>query len=439
MLLILAGISINLIMGNDGIIEKSEIAATETEKEIATEQMDFKINSAIIDSYEINNRKPTLQELADFLCKNEENDIEYVYVKSKDKAEALPQVTVAPDDIIIAKLCEYPYEYEIDGTLAIVNVELANSKDESDSNGLIQESTLIGDFTIVTEKVSTSSITINLAEGTSLENVIGYIVFIGTDAIDVTNKMPYKISGLEKVTTYEDIYVMAIDNKGNGKKSSNKLTETTTNMIDEGLVDYWMFNGNTDNEIESGAKFVTYQGSPEFRDNELYLSNSILATEQNYVLNSKYTIIFENKNIIAQNGANEHGAMVGFGFGGSGVGSSFLGFDLVRGLNSWQVMSGAGDSYTISMANNETNYAKDIWHTFAITYKEGTFSYFVDSKKIGSSSKSEIKNSKLYVGGFSNAGSSGAGAYWGYGTGYYRNLAIYNRALTDEEIMNFEF
>ena len=49
-LLILAGISLNLIIGNKGIIEKSETAVKETEKQIATEKMDFKINSKIIDS-----------------------------------------------------------------------------------------------------------------------------------------------------------------------------------------------------------------------------------------------------------------------------------------------------------------------------------------------------------------------------------------------------
>lgn len=50
-----------------------------------------------------------------------------------------------------------------------------------------------------------------------------------------------------------------------------------------------------------------------------------------------------------------------------------------------------------------------------------------------------IKQIPLYIGGFNNAGTSSAGVNWGYANGYYRNFAIYDRALTDEEIQNYTF
>ena len=62
----------------------------------------------------------------------------------------------------------------------------------------------------------------------------------------------------------------------------------------------------------------------------------------------------------------------------------------------------------------------------------------MDNKKIGSSSVSSLITSKLYIGGISNSGTSSSGLYWGYGNGYYRNLAIYNKALTDEELINYD-
>ena len=81
----------------------------------------------------------------------------------------------------------------------------------------------------------------------------------------------------------------------------------------------------------------------------------------------------------------------------------------------------------------------DQWHISAIKYDGTEFSYFVDGQKIGSSTETDIKDSKLYIGGISNSGTSSAGVYWGYGNGYYRNVAIYDEALTDEDLRDYSF
>ena len=64
-LIILAAVTIRLVLGDNGIINKAQTAADETTKEAATEAMNFKITSAQIETYGKEQRMPTLQELAE--------------------------------------------------------------------------------------------------------------------------------------------------------------------------------------------------------------------------------------------------------------------------------------------------------------------------------------------------------------------------------------
>ena len=94
--------------------------------------------------------------------------------------------------------------------------------------------------------------------------------------------------------------------------------------------------------------------------------------------------------------------------------------------------TGSGDEYTI--VADSVNYPQEQWNISVIKYDGTEFSYFINGKKIGSSSSSSIKDSRLYIGGIHNSGTSSAGVYWGYGNGYYRNLAIYDEALSDDDL-----
>ena len=197
----------------------------------------------------------------------------------------------------------------------------------------------------------------------------------------------------------------------------------------EGLKNRWNLG------VEN-SDFKINRGTPQYKGEQegVYLNNTVLCTKENYNLNETYTIVFENKNIET----NGLGALVGFGQGGAYWGGKFLGCALYNKTNLFYARNGAGDNYCVTMENNEENYAKDVWHVFAIKNDETEFSFFVDNKKIGTTSASAIKLSPLYIGGFSNIGSS-AGVNWSYANGYYRNLAIYDRALTDTELQNFSF
>ena len=75
-LLVLAGITIAQLKGN-GLFDKAIRAKDESEKQAATEKMNLKITEAEMSSWEKEKRMPTLQELANEFCKNEDDEFEY--------------------------------------------------------------------------------------------------------------------------------------------------------------------------------------------------------------------------------------------------------------------------------------------------------------------------------------------------------------------------
>ena len=89
--------------------------------------MILKITGIQISSYTQNQRMPTLQELADNLC--DDNEIEYVIKKQKDLA-SIEKIDVTGVNSIFTKIKKYPYEFEIDTNLrlaAIDGVKLAEN------------------------------------------------------------------------------------------------------------------------------------------------------------------------------------------------------------------------------------------------------------------------------------------------------------------------
>lgn len=119
-LIILAGIGINLILGYNGIVKKAQTAASDTKKETAKEVMNLKITTAQIDSYGKEQRMPTLQELANIFCEDE--DFEYVELTTKKQA-SLNKIVVGNNNSIFTKLKEYPYEFEINSSLQLASID----------------------------------------------------------------------------------------------------------------------------------------------------------------------------------------------------------------------------------------------------------------------------------------------------------------------------
>lgn len=134
-LLILAGVTISIVIDENGILGKSEKAKEETNEKTATEIINLKITNAQLQSYKDEQKIPDLQYLADRLC--EDGEIAYVKVKDKEIASLadnflLPRVKIeSKEDTILTKLNEYPYEFEIDGNLRLASVNGVKVADNS--------------------------------------------------------------------------------------------------------------------------------------------------------------------------------------------------------------------------------------------------------------------------------------------------------------------
>lgn len=125
-LIILASMTVMVVI-NNGIMDKTIYAGEETRKQAATETMNLKITNAQMIKYTEEQRLPTLKEVADIFCEDE--DFQYVYETSQI-ASLTPVVSENPSSIY-TKLKEYPYEFEINSSLQLASIngiQIANTE-----------------------------------------------------------------------------------------------------------------------------------------------------------------------------------------------------------------------------------------------------------------------------------------------------------------------
>lgn len=134
-LLILSGITIVSLTGENGILKRAQVAKDTTNKNQAAETMNLKITNIQISSYAEKQELPSLQYVADRLC--EDNDMEYVLLESK-KTASLDKIIVSDGKSIYTKLKEYPYEFEINSSLQLASINgVKVTKKEGTSNFVI--------------------------------------------------------------------------------------------------------------------------------------------------------------------------------------------------------------------------------------------------------------------------------------------------------------
>lgn len=134
-LLILSGITIVSLTGENGILKRAQVAKDTTNKNQAAETMNLKITNIQISSYAEKQELPSLQYVADKLC--EDNDMEYVLLESK-KTASLDKIIVSDGKSIYTKLKEYPYEFEINNSLQLASINgVKVTKKEGTSNFVI--------------------------------------------------------------------------------------------------------------------------------------------------------------------------------------------------------------------------------------------------------------------------------------------------------------
>ena len=120
LLLLLASISMGLVIGKNGLFNRSKIATKESTKQEAIEAMNLKITGIQIESYTEKQELASLQYLSDKLC--EDIDIEYVEKETRRQA-SLDKIDVTGLNSIFTKIKKYPYEFEIDGQLRLASID----------------------------------------------------------------------------------------------------------------------------------------------------------------------------------------------------------------------------------------------------------------------------------------------------------------------------
>ena len=118
-LIIIAGVSISLILRENGIINKALMGNDEYTKEVAIEKINLKITNAQMNKYAQEQRMPTLEELAIIL----ENDSEIQYVNGAKTSASIFDINFTTATSIYTKLKEYPYEFEIDNKLRLASID----------------------------------------------------------------------------------------------------------------------------------------------------------------------------------------------------------------------------------------------------------------------------------------------------------------------------
>lgn len=128
-LLILAGVTLNLTLGDNGLLQRTTQSKERTRKAEATEKVNLIISDSYLQSYKENKIEPTLQYIADCFALN--NEVEYV-ARASQKTAADKIVLEPADEKIYVKLLEYPYEFEVNKNLKIASIDGDIIKDGSD-------------------------------------------------------------------------------------------------------------------------------------------------------------------------------------------------------------------------------------------------------------------------------------------------------------------
>lgn len=121
-LLILAGVTIAMLTGENAIINKAKKSEEETRKQTATEILNLKITNTQIETYTKEKRMPTLKELAISLDPENDEEIQSL-TKEKTKTASLEWIENSEYSSIFTILKEYPeYEFEINSSLQLASI-----------------------------------------------------------------------------------------------------------------------------------------------------------------------------------------------------------------------------------------------------------------------------------------------------------------------------
>ena len=215
-------------------------------------------------------------------------------------------------------------------------------------------------------------------------------------------------------------------------KCNEEKKEDTSNIPQNGLKNSWVLNEKVD---------LNVTGTPIYNNNYVTLNNnSMLSTKEKYNFESQFTVALKFRNL-AYSSNSDYDFIYGTGVAGSNVGEKTVGVMLIKSQKKIVVQAGTGDSAALEITGE--NYEKlfsENWQQIFVRYDGTKLSLWIDKEKVGERTTSvSNKDTELCIGGISNSGSYSAGISWGYMNGDYSNFAVYDRALSDDEIIKFKF
>ena len=397
-LLILAGISIAALKGENGLFFKATSAKEKAKKAEIKEEIQLAIQE--IQAEEISKgNNVTLETLANGQLAN-----------SKDLEGIKSELDIEEDKIIV----DYKgYSYTIDRNLKVDVLEKTEkeipkltykilTEGEVDFGGKVQVE--------ITAEITKGIVTIEFPSDFSLEE----------KREDTDSKKVYVYS-----TTKNGNYEF----KAGGENTKKATINIEIKNIKSDLIGYWPLtndlsniNGSKELELSDGSIPTGFDS-----ENGLYLiGNKYLKTKDSDILSDSFSIMMKVKPTEL---IDQYPYLIG-----NRDDSGCWGVAL-SSLEHYESMLGSSyqSNYIINSNNEKTQLSKSDFNTIGITYDNAseTASLYINgvlqwTDKCGNSTYN--KNLSINFGG---------SPYWGKTNGYYKDIKIYNRALSAQEVLNY--
>jgi hypothetical protein len=206
--------------------------------------------------------------------------------------------------------------------------------------------------------------------------------------------------------------------------SAKVLAQVPSNVPANGLVGYWPFNGNANDESGNGNNGTVGSGITLSTDRFSNANSAYNFTGNGYIQlfqdpiigNSNFTISVWIKSAEIP---VERNAIMGWGSTSITNGGVYL-FYYGNGVIEFDNTNVGGPSASGSVNDN-------LWHQIIVVHTSGTIKLFIDGtlRSSGNLSPNIISSTDAYIG-------SNSGQY--FFNGQLDDIAIYNRSLTEQEI-----
>ena len=241
-MLILAGVIISQLTGENGLITKAMLTKEITEYKTAKEEVNLKLSEIAL-KCEIEGIEYNIEEIAKEIEEDEEKTLEKLFNESTGSLKDTDLINLQDIVISVKKYSKYKFligqEGEIDGVTTEKITDGTTKEDFYSLEEFETEILVASNNEGNTIKIGVDEITTNSVKVVGKGNLTDYSKFTyiaeqnGTKVQEIKEQTTtsYTIEGLTQGTTYK-VYMLAIDNAGNERRSQEKTV--TTKTIPEG-------------------------------------------------------------------------------------------------------------------------------------------------------------------------------------------------------------